>query len=112
MGPNSADWGIVYHGILRAGAIVTPINPLLTPDEVSEQARDSGARLTIDDAAAVEAAEPGAKPNRTEVDPDDLAALPYSSGTTGPMKGVMLTHRVFRGGVVMRRVAGDLSSAE
>jgi acyl-CoA synthetase (AMP-forming)/AMP-acid ligase II len=29
-GPNSAEWGIVYHAILRAGGIVTPMNPLLT----------------------------------------------------------------------------------
>jgi acyl-CoA synthetase (AMP-forming)/AMP-acid ligase II len=94
IGPNSAVWGIVYHAILRAGGVVTPINPLLTPDEVAKQAGDAAAKLTIDDpAAAVDAADPGAEPEPVEVDPDDLAALPYSSGTTGAMKGVMLTHR-------------------
>jgi acyl-CoA synthetase (AMP-forming)/AMP-acid ligase II len=94
IGPNSAVWGIVYHAILRAGGVVTPINPLLTPDEVAKQAGDAAAKLTIDDpAAAVDAADPGAHPDPVEVDPDDLAALPYSSGTTGAMKGVMLTHR-------------------
>jgi acyl-CoA synthetase (AMP-forming)/AMP-acid ligase II len=94
IGPNSAAWAIAYHGILRAGAIVTPINPLLTPDEVGKQVMNSGAKLTIDDAAAVvDAADPGAMPDPVEVDPEDLAALPYSSGTTGMMKGVMLTHR-------------------
>jgi acyl-CoA synthetase (AMP-forming)/AMP-acid ligase II len=94
IGPNSAVWGIVYQAILRAGGVVTPINPLLTPDEVAKQAGDAAAKLTIDDpAAAVDAADPGAEPEPVEVDPDDLAALPYSSGTTGAMKGVMLTHR-------------------
>ena len=34
IGPNSAEWGIAYHGILRAGAVVTPMNPLLTPEEI------------------------------------------------------------------------------
>jgi acyl-CoA synthetase (AMP-forming)/AMP-acid ligase II len=93
-GPNSAEWAIAYYAILRAGAIVTPMNPLLTPEEIERQVRDSGATLVIDDPAAFTAeAEPGAKPAEVEVDPDELAVLPYSSGTTGLMKGVMLTHR-------------------
>ena len=37
--------------------------------------------------------EPGATPKDVEIDPEELAVLPYSSGTTGLMKGVMLTHR-------------------
>ena len=37
VGGNSAEWAIAYHAILRAGAVVTPINPLLTPDEVGKQ---------------------------------------------------------------------------
>jgi acyl-CoA synthetase (AMP-forming)/AMP-acid ligase II len=93
VGPNSAEWAIAYHAILRAGAIVTPMNPLHTPEEVERQVRDSGATLVIDDPAGFTAeAEPGAKPAEVEVHPDDLAVLPYSSGTTGLMKGVMLTH--------------------
>jgi acyl-CoA synthetase (AMP-forming)/AMP-acid ligase II len=93
-GPNSAEWAIAYYAILRAGAIVTPMNPLLTPEEIERQVRDSGATLVIDDPAGFTAgAEPGAKPAEVEVDPDELAVLPYSSGTTGLMKGVMLTHR-------------------
>ena len=94
VGPNSAEWGIAYHAIMRAGAIVTPMNPLLTPEEIERQVRDSGAGLMIDDAAGlVGEAEEGATPEEVEVDPQDLAVLPYSSGTTGLMKGVMLTHR-------------------
>jgi acyl-CoA synthetase (AMP-forming)/AMP-acid ligase II len=94
IGPNSAEWGIAYHAILRAGAVVTPMNPLLTSEEIARQVDNSGATLVIDDAAGLVAeADEGAKPAQVDVDPEDLAVLPYSSGTTGLMKGVMLTHR-------------------
>ena len=94
IGPNTAEWGIAYHAILRAGGTVTPMNPLLTDDEIARQVDNSRARLVIDDPPGLVAeAEDGAKPGAVEVDPEDLAVLPYSSGTTGLMKGVMLTHR-------------------
>jgi acyl-CoA synthetase (AMP-forming)/AMP-acid ligase II len=94
VGPNSAAWVIVYHAILRAGAVVTPMNPLLTEKEITKQQADADAKLLIDQPEdVVAAAERGAKPERVEVDPEDLAVLPYSSGTTGRMKGVMLSNR-------------------
>jgi acyl-CoA synthetase (AMP-forming)/AMP-acid ligase II len=94
IGPNNAEWGIAYHGILRAGGIVTPMSPLLTDKEIERQMSDSGAGLVIDDPPAlVGEASPGTEPEDVAVDPLDLAVLPYSSGTTGLMKGVMLTHR-------------------
>ncbi len=115
IGGNSAAWAVAYHAILTAGGIVTPINPLLTPDEVAKQLTDSKAKLLIateplvepltpaaeqsgveevlslEDAAAL--GDEGATPAPVDISPDDVAALPYSSGTTGAMKGVMLTHR-------------------
>ena len=94
VGPNSAEWAIAYHAILRAGGVVTPMNPLLTPEERGKQEGNAGSVLLIDDPPALVAkATPGAKPARVEVDPGDIAVLPYSSGTTGQMKGVMLSHR-------------------
>jgi acyl-CoA synthetase (AMP-forming)/AMP-acid ligase II len=94
VGPNSAEWAIAYHAILRAGGVVTPMNPLLTPEERGRQEGNAGAKLLVDDPPSLVAkAKPGAKPAGAEVDPEDLAVLPYSSGTTGLMKGVMLTHR-------------------
>jgi acyl-CoA synthetase (AMP-forming)/AMP-acid ligase II len=94
VGPNSASWAIAYHAILRAGGVVTPMYALLTAEEIDRQVTNSGAKLLIDDPPAfVARAEAGATPEEVEVDPEDLAVLPYSSGTTGLMKGVMLTHR-------------------
>jgi acyl-CoA synthetase (AMP-forming)/AMP-acid ligase II len=94
VGPNSAEWGIAYHGILRAGAVVTPMNPLLTPEEMGRQEENSGSKLLIDDPVGfVDGVHPGATPEAVEIGPEELAVLPYSSGTTGLMKGVMLTHR-------------------
>ena len=94
VGPNSAAWAVAYHGILRAGAVVTPMNPLLTQEEQRKQIENARAKLVIDDPpAALADVRPGSKPKEVDVSPDDLAVLPYSSGTTGQMKGVMLTHR-------------------
>jgi acyl-CoA synthetase (AMP-forming)/AMP-acid ligase II len=94
VGPNSAEWAIVYYAILSVGGVVTPVNPLLTPEERGRQEGNAGAKLLVDDPPSLVAkATPGAKPAPVGVDPEDLAVLPYSSGTTGQMKGVMLTHR-------------------
>ena len=60
VGPNSAEWAIVYYAILRAGGVVTPMNPLLTAEEMQRQQEDSGAKLAIDDPVeTVGEAEPG-----------------------------------------------------
>jgi acyl-CoA synthetase (AMP-forming)/AMP-acid ligase II len=120
VGGNSVEWAIAYHAILRAGGVVTPINPLLTPDEVGKQLSDSKTRGVIAMGPLAEPLRPavdesgaewvrplergaegsifelvveGAEPGDPGLTPDDLAVLPYSSGTTGVMKGVMLTHR-------------------
>jgi acyl-CoA synthetase (AMP-forming)/AMP-acid ligase II len=108
--PNSIDFVLGWYGTLLAGGWVVPIPPMHTPDEMEFQIRDSGARFLItipERAAAMEnivenifvtggnwndllecnAPRPDVRPK-----PHDLAALPYSSGTTGKPKGVMLTH--------------------
>jgi acyl-CoA synthetase (AMP-forming)/AMP-acid ligase II len=43
--PNSPEWAAVFHGILRANAIVTSANSLYTPGELAHQLADSGAKL-------------------------------------------------------------------
>jgi acyl-CoA synthetase (AMP-forming)/AMP-acid ligase II len=108
--PNSIDFALAWFGVLRAGGWVVPMNPAYTPAEMEYQIRDSGARHLIavpDCASALRAAvdhafpidgawkemlECQAPPPDIHSGRDDLAALPYSSGTTGKAKGVMLTH--------------------
>jgi acyl-CoA synthetase (AMP-forming)/AMP-acid ligase II len=120
--PNLPEYAVAFHAVLSLGAVLTTINPAYTPQEAAYQLRDAGARQLFTTAAllprALEAVEacgtaievitideaPGmaslatialdADPPSVAIDPAlDLAVLPYSSGTTGLAKGVMLTHR-------------------
>ncbi|MFB6231964.1 MAG: 4-coumarate--CoA ligase family protein [Salinibacter sp.] len=120
--PNLPEYAIAFYGVTRAGGIVTTLNPLYTAEEATRQLQDSDAQylLTVPpflekaQAAADEAgieevfvfgegegATPfeallagGHAPPDVSIAPsEDLAVLPYSSGTTGLPKGVMLTHR-------------------
>ena len=93
----------------RAGLVHVPINPLLKRAQAAHILADSGARLLIANEARLATLEGGqraearlialeeweagdeALPSST-ADPDDLAALLYTSGSTGQPKGVMLSH--------------------
>ena len=120
--PNVPEYALAFYGVSAAGGINTTISPLYTTDELTRQLSDAGARflLTVPPFLdkALEAAgrsgveevfvlgqaegatpfaslmEAGDTPPEVDIDPaDDLVVLPYSSGTTGVNKGVMLTHR-------------------
>jgi long-chain acyl-CoA synthetase len=45
--PNAPPFIIAYYGILKAGAVVVPLNPLASPDELAAQLNDSGAETLI-----------------------------------------------------------------
>ncbi|WP_328524964.1 AMP-binding protein [Kribbella sp. NBC_00359] len=130
--PNTILYPVVFYGATRAGATVTTVNALYTADELHKQLVDSKAKLLVTISlflpvatAAIEGtdvteifvcdqaegyrsvmelvASTGPAPDVT-IDPaEDVAVLPYSSGTTGAAKGVMLTHR---------NIATNISQAE
>src|SRR5690606_6287442 len=64
-------------------------------DEIDHVARDSGATLVLRSAAPVDGADPLLEPHPAQ--PDDVAALFYTSGTTGAPKGAALTHKALLG---------------
>lgn len=113
--PNSIDYVIACYGVLRSGLTLTPFNSSYRHRELRHQLSDSGASVVFAhpqllprlkecsedflDTRLIEldrefwTAADTADP-KSEIDfANDVALLPYSSGTTGLAKGVELTHR-------------------
>jgi long-chain acyl-CoA synthetase len=105
---NQVEFVILMFAAWRIGATITPVNPALTPAEVTRQLDDSHARLLVteDDSEPIPsiasivvselrydlAPQDGARSQGAVDDPEALALLIYTSGTTGVPKGVMLDH--------------------
>ena len=120
--PNSWEFAAAYHAATLAAAIPTPLNPSYKEREVRYQLENSGAKFLVTDGALIASMNLSGLPNLQRVyttrtpaggaetfsqlvsgstaplpqprqtSDATVAALPYSSGTTGLPKGVMLTH--------------------
>jgi acyl-CoA synthetase (AMP-forming)/AMP-acid ligase II len=93
--PNGYEQLLLCYAASRAGAVPAPVNDRMRPDEVDHVIADSGASLVVRAVTEVDGAEPLAEPYPAR--PADVAALFYTSGTTGRPKGVALTHRALVG---------------
>jgi long-chain acyl-CoA synthetase len=119
--PNSWEWLVSYYGSLKTGAVINPINVMLTPAEVAYITQDCGAKVLIGSrdklGPALEAGVTGlttvafgtkplagaiafdelvSKPATFEavaIDPVRLSTIGYTSGTTGHPKGAMQSHQ-------------------
>ncbi len=81
----------------RAGCLPAPVNDQMRREEIAHVVADSGATLVLRSASEVDGEPPLAEAHPAR--PEDVAALFYTSGTTGPPKGVELTHRALVGQV-------------
>jgi long-chain acyl-CoA synthetase len=118
--PNSWEWVVSYYGALKAGAVINPVNVMLSPPEVAYVTRDCGAKVLMGSrdklapalaagvtdlttivfgteslAGAVAFDELTSKRLAFEplaIDPSKLSTIAYTSGTTGHPKGAMQSH--------------------
>ncbi|CAL5440474.1 unnamed protein product [Camellia sinensis] len=120
--PNCPEFVFAFLGASYLGAIITMANPFFTPAETIKQAKASNSKLIITQSSytskvldyssennvkiiCIDSPPDGClhfseliQSNETqlpevEIDSNEVVALPYSSGTTGLPKGVMLTHK-------------------
>lgn len=93
--PNGVDWTLAFFGVQLAGAVAVPVNTRFTEREVAYVVEDSGSRLVLEAGRPLPDGEPFANGESGESGPTDLAAIFYTSGTTGFPKGAMTTHENF-----------------
>jgi fatty-acyl-CoA synthase len=149
---NSPQFAVAFYAVLRLGAVVVPVNPMLVTEELTHYVEDAGAKVAIcggdlypqlspllgesrvecaivatyldylkeeTDLAVPEAVsaplegvederiipwhaalEAGRSPEEVSVASDDMALLPYTSGTTGRPKGCIHTHSTLNANLI------------
>jgi acyl-CoA synthetase (AMP-forming)/AMP-acid ligase II len=139
--PNSIEYVVAFHAVTSLGGIVTTINPVSTVDDLAYQLSDAGATVLLTTPDLLEKAgeaaecarirqvfvlgdaqgampfasllEHGVVPPPVAINPrEDIAALLYSSGTTGWPKGVMLTHANLVANIVQSGVPDPMTTAD
>ena len=113
--PTSADFAVLLFATLRAGGIAVPVSPQAPAPELLQLLGHSGAKVLVEREPTEELPEgvvtftPGTEqadatgPSRGG---EDIAVISYTSGTTGPPRGVMLSHRALLANV---KQLGELS---
>jgi long-chain acyl-CoA synthetase len=107
-GTNSIEFVVAYFATLRAGYVAVPINPESTISELRRMINDCGARVLFSAASQPiegvheialtpkgldELSDPTAEPVSSPRDPEALAVLLYTAGSSGEPKAAMLSHR-------------------
>jgi long-chain acyl-CoA synthetase len=135
--PNSPQYLVAALGAFRAGVVVSPVNPQYKRRELGYQLEDTDASVVVThpdlrpvvtetlaesdrDPTVISVGDPDqhhpddvafdavrGDPVTVDRDPEDVALLPYTSGTTGQPKGVRLTHRNFAAQLVSYLASRD-----
>ncbi len=138
--PNIPEYAVAFFGVARAGGVSTTINPLYTTEELRYQLLDADARYLVTVPQNLEKAREAVEgtsveevfvfgeaegatpfasliragaPPKVDIDArNDLITLPYSSGTTGLPKGVMLTHHNLVSNLAQTNAVENLGQTE
>jgi acyl-CoA synthetase (AMP-forming)/AMP-acid ligase II len=103
--PNGYDQLLVSLAVCRAGGIAVPVNPQMRGEEVDHVVADAGASVIVRSTDDIGDARPL---ERARATPGAVAALFYTSGTTGRPKGVELTHQGLLGAMTRAALVGHV----